>query len=70
MCWRLIIEEFGPNIKHISGVENIVSDMLSIFPSMPSNKYDPCTMKAQCHTNKLFAIVRIEKNEDCFLLNI
>ena len=31
MCWRFIIEEFGTNIQHMSGVENIVADMLSRF---------------------------------------
>ena len=39
MRWRIILEEFGPNIQHIAGVDNIVSDTLSIFPSTPSDKY-------------------------------
>ena len=46
--WRLILEEFGPNIKHISGVENISADTLSIFLSTPSNRYECCTKKAKC----------------------
>ena len=29
MRWRLILEYFGPNIHHISVVENIVADMIS-----------------------------------------
>ena len=29
MRWRLILEEFGPNILHIAGVENIIADSLS-----------------------------------------
>jgi hypothetical protein len=33
MRWRLILEEFGPNIQHIAGVDNIVADMLSRLPS-------------------------------------
>ena len=32
MRWRLIIEEFGPNIHHIAGVDKVVSDILSRFP--------------------------------------
>ena len=40
------------------------------MPSTPSNKYKTCTRKDQCHVNKLFAICRVENNEDCFLLNI
>ena len=42
MCWRLILKYFGTNIKHISGVDNIVSDTLSIFTSTPSDKYEFC----------------------------
>jgi hypothetical protein len=29
MRWRLILEEFGPNIQHIAGIDNVVADMLS-----------------------------------------
>ena len=70
ILWRLILEEFGPNIHHIAGVDNIVSDMISILPSMPSDKYETCTRKDQCRANKLFVIGRTEKNEYCLLLNI
>ena len=38
MRWRLILEEFGPNIQHIAVVDNIVPDMISILPSTPRNK--------------------------------
>ena len=38
-CWRLIIEDFWPNIKHISGVDNLVADTLSILPSTSVDKY-------------------------------
>ena len=70
MFWRLILEELGPNIQHIYGVDNIVADTLSIFPSTPSNTYKPCTRKAQCRANELFALGRIENNQDYFPLNI
>ena len=29
MRWQPILEEFGPNIQHIAGVDNIVDDTLS-----------------------------------------
>ena len=33
MRWRLILEEFGPNIQHtIAGVDNVVADVLSRLP--------------------------------------
>ena len=70
MLWRIILEEFGPNIQHISGVDNIVADTLSRFPSRPSNKYNSCRRKAQCRTNELFELGRVKNNEDCFPLNI
>ena len=68
MLWRLIIKEFGPNIQHISGVENIVSDMISRFPYTSVHKYNPSKSKAQCSANNLFTIDREENNEGCFLL--
>ena len=33
MLWKIILEEFGPYIKHIYGVDNILSDTLSILTS-------------------------------------
>ena len=68
-CW-LIIEESGPNIHNIYGVDNIVADTLSIFPSKSVNKYEPRTSNSQCRTNELFTIIWEENNEDRFLLNI
>ena len=63
VLWILILEEFGPNIQHIYVVENIVADTLSILPSMHSNKYNPCTRKAQYRANESFALGGIENNE-------
>ena len=33
MRWRLILEEFGPNILHIKGEENVVADAISRLPT-------------------------------------
>ena len=70
MHWKLIIEEFGPNIQNILGVENIVADTLSIFPSALVDKYQISTSKSQRCSNKLVVINREENNDCCFLLNI
>ena len=35
---------------------------------MSGNNDEPSIMKAQCCGNELFAIVRDEKNKDCFLI--
>ena len=60
MRWRLILEEFWPNIEHIAGVDNTVADKIGRFPYTPINKYKPYTKKAQCSANDLFTIVRVE----------
>ena len=70
MRWRLIFEEFGPNIQHIDGVGNIVVDTLSRFPSTPSENYELSKSKSQCRVNKLFTIGRVENNEYCFMLKL
>ena len=62
MRWQLILEDFGPNIQHIAVVDNLVSETLIRLPSMPSNKYEHCTRKAQCRANELFSICRVENN--------
>ena len=51
MLYRLILEEFGPNIQHIAGVDYIVSHTISRFPYIQSDKYDTCTRRYQSHSN-------------------
>jgi hypothetical protein len=29
MRWRLLIEEFGPEFRHIKGIHNVIADALS-----------------------------------------
>ena len=36
--WRLLIEEFGPELKYIPGAKNIVADTLSRLNILPSDK--------------------------------
>ena len=44
MRWRLILEEFGPEIRHISGEENIVADAISRLPTADYNdQKEQCT---------------------------
>ena len=38
MRWRLILEEFGPELKYIKGENNVVSDALSRL-EMIGNQY-------------------------------
>ena len=53
MRWRLILQEFGPNIQHIAGVDNIVADTLSRLPSTNNNKKHVLTKLLQESVNCL-----------------
>ena len=64
MCWKLILEDFGLNIQHIAGVDNIVADIIGRFPSTSVDKYKHITSKARCCANNLFATGREENNKD------
>ena len=33
--WRLLLEEYGPNIVHIKGIHNTVADTISSLDSSP-----------------------------------
>ena len=35
MRWWLILEEFGPNIKHIAGVDNTIADFRVSYSGLP-----------------------------------
>ena len=43
MRWRLILEEFGPDIQHISGEMNIVADAMSRLPTTNQDQKEQCT---------------------------
>ena len=49
MRWILILKEFGPNIQHISVVENIVAYVISRLPSAYVKNYNTITSKSQYH---------------------
>jgi uncharacterized protein YlaN (UPF0358 family) len=43
MRWRLILEEFGPDIRHISGEDNVVADAISRLPTATQDQIENCT---------------------------
>ena len=61
MHWIPVIKQFKPNIQHIAGVDNILSNILSRLPYTSVENYKPSTSKAQCLKNDLFE-VGIDKN--------
>ena len=38
MRWRLILEEFGPELKYIKGENNVVADALSCLENSPNQE--------------------------------
>ena len=70
MRWQLILEGFGPNIQHISGVDNIVPATLSILSYTSVKKYEPITIKDQRRSYELFAIGEKKYNKEHFSINI
>ena len=47
MHYQLILEDFGYNIQHISGVENIVADIINKLLSTSINSVDTTTIRDQ-----------------------
>ena len=63
--WRLLVEEYGPTIKYIKGVNNVVADALSRLP------YDPQMTSEdseQSFTNE--AIEQENENENNFPMEL
>ena len=38
MRWRLILEEFGPDIQHTKGEDNVIADAISRLPTLEMNE--------------------------------
>ena len=66
MRWRLILEEFGPNIIHIAGVDNIVADTLSRLRS--SNTEEDNNEVPQKKLKELYATRRVQHIQSDFPL--
>ena len=43
MRWRLILEEFGPDIQYVRGEDNIVADAISRLPTANEDQNEPST---------------------------
>jgi len=65
--WRLILEEYRPDIRHIKGVDNVVADVISRLPM--ANDDEPSTDKVQNHMTKLFNIGN-RNNDNGFPLDL
>ena len=84
MRWRLLIEEFGPELEYIKGQKNIVADALSrldIAPSKTASTYEQLmTSNAECYASEVtlpstvypvsFQLINKFQNEDTKLQQI
>ena len=70
MYWRLILKYFGPNIKHIYEVENILSYMLSRFLSTKVGWDGPSTSRDRSCENDVFVTRSEQKLDGGFPLDI
>ena len=84
MRWRLLIEEFGPELEYIKGQKNIVADALSrldIAPSKTASTYEQLmTSNAECYASEVtlpstvypvsFQLIHKFQNEDTKLQQI
>jgi hypothetical protein len=65
--WHLIIEEFGPQIKHIDGKDNIVADTLSHLSISPTPMFTPEDIKTNLvEATKLFDTTKTDLPNDAF----
>ena len=68
MRWRLLLEEFGPNIHHIAGVDNIVADTLSRVKSSNVEEDENPTSDNRM-LQELYAATRIQSIQADFPLD-
>ena len=62
MRWRLVIKEYEPDIKYISGPDNFIADALSQLPIVDENIDDKKTYARQ------FKMVKKRKTSTKFAL--
>ena len=67
MRWQLILEEFGPHIHHIAGVDNVLADTLSQLKSS-NMEQDVQHAPTECKLQELYANNRIRSIQADFPL--
>jgi hypothetical protein len=70
MRWCLLLEEYRPDIRHISGVENVVADAISRLPMAQNDENESSTVKIQRQMNEMFNLEQDESNDKGFPLQL
>ena len=68
MRWRLLLEEYGPHIHHIAGVDNIVADTLSRIKSSNVEEDENDIPTADAKIQELYANTRVRSIQADFPL--
>jgi transposase InsO family protein len=68
MRWRLLLEEYGPHIHHIAGVDNIVADTLSRIKSSNVEEDENDIPTAENKIQELYANTRVRSIQADFPL--
>ena len=67
MRWRMILEEFGPDIRHIKGEDNIVADAISRLPTANKDPSEQSTevrgLRNEVFLSEYESLVLDESNE-------
>ena len=71
MRWRLILEEFGPDIQHIKGEDNIVADAISRLPTTNEDQNEHSTVTRGLSSEKLAEMeMYVLDDDEAFPLNL
>ena len=68
MHCQLVLQDFGPNIQYIAGVDNIVADTISRFPSTYIYQYDTITIRYLSQVDDLLTTRLEQTTEDGYPL--
>ena len=60
MCWRLILEEFGPELKYIKGENSFVADALSLAFKLVTIKISSTSLRSMATMTGICLIVVIQ----------
>ena len=74
MRWRMILEEFGPDIRHISGEDNAVADAISRLPTAATElkdiRNDSQVLQDEIKSAFFGEILNLDEEHESFPLDI
>ena len=68
ICWRLVLEEYGPELKYIKGEKNVVADALSRLVMIKEEDQEPKQPVTQRYLAEHFGLDSSDLPEDAYPL--